>query len=111
MGLVAAALLYAGITAVLFRVLLPDLGTHLFSDPGDPLLLTAVIAWNARHLPLTDVHPNAALAAQAAEAAGAQGRFWEMHDLLFANQDALDVASLRRHAARLRLDADQFEKA
>ena len=62
-----------------------------------------------RHLPLTDVHPNAALAAQAAEAAGAQGRFWEMHDLLFANQDALDVASLRRHAARLGLDADQFE--
>lgn len=62
-----------------------------------------------RHLPLTDVHPNAALAAQAAEAAGAQGRFWEMHDRLFANQDALDIASLRRHATAVGIDADQFE--
>ena len=43
MGLGTAALLYAGITAVLFRALLPDLGTHLFSDPGDPLLLAAVL--------------------------------------------------------------------
>ena len=62
-----------------------------------------------RHLPLTDVHPNAALAAQAAEAAGAQGRYWEMHDLLFAHQDALDVAALRVYAHRLGLDADAFE--
>ena len=53
MGFAAAALLYATITAVLFRALLPDLGTHLFSDPGDPLLLTAVLGWNAGHLPLT----------------------------------------------------------
>jgi protein-disulfide isomerase len=63
-----------------------------------------------RHLPLTDVHPNAALAAQAAEAAGAQGRFWEMHDVLFASQDALDMESLRRHATRLRLDVERFEE-
>ena len=42
-----------------------------------------------RHLPLTDVHPNAQLAAEAAEAAGKQGAFWEMHDLLLAHQDAL----------------------
>jgi Na+/H+ antiporter NhaA len=62
-----------------------------------------------RHLPLTDVHPNAALAAQAAEAAGAQGRFWEMHDLLFEHQDALDPASLRRNAAQLGLDVPAFE--
>jgi Na+/H+ antiporter NhaA len=62
-----------------------------------------------RHLPLTDVHANAALAAQAAEAAGAQGRYWEMHDLLFAHQDALDVAALRGHAQQLGLDVDAFE--
>jgi Na+/H+ antiporter NhaA len=62
-----------------------------------------------RHLPLTDVHANAALAAQAAEAAGAQGRYWEMHDLLFAHQDALDVSALRGHAQQLGLDVDAFE--
>jgi hypothetical protein len=53
MGVAAAALLYAGITAVLFRALLPDLGTHLFPDPGDPLLLAALLGWNASHVPLT----------------------------------------------------------
>ncbi|HZD01677.1 MAG TPA: Na+/H+ antiporter NhaA [Actinomycetes bacterium] len=61
-----------------------------------------------RHLPLTDVHQRADLAAEAAEAAGAQGRFWEMHDLLFANQDALEPADLRQYAAQLGLDVDQF---
>lgn len=63
-----------------------------------------------RHLPLTDVHPNAALAAQAAEAAGAQGRFWEMHDLLFEHQDALDPGALRAYATQLGLDVDAFEE-
>ncbi len=47
-----------------------------------------------RHLPLSDVHPNAQMAAEAAEAAGAQGAFWEMHDLLFAHQDALTLLDL-----------------
>jgi protein-disulfide isomerase len=63
-----------------------------------------------RHLPLTDVHPNAALAAQAAEAAGAQGRWWEMHDRLFEHQDDLDPAALRGHAAALGLDVEAFEE-
>jgi Na+/H+ antiporter NhaA len=63
-----------------------------------------------RHLPLPDVHPNAALAAQAAEAAGAQDAFWPMHDLLFARQDALHVADLIRYAAELGLDAERFEE-
>ena len=63
-----------------------------------------------RHLPLSDVHPNAALAAQAAEAAGAQDAFWQMHDRLFANQDALQPADLRRYAAELGLDTDRFEE-
>ncbi|MGH2473752.1 MAG: Na+/H+ antiporter NhaA [Candidatus Limnocylindrales bacterium] len=62
-----------------------------------------------RHLPLVDVHPNAALAAQAAEAAGAQGRFWEMHDHLFEHQDALTPADLRRYAADLGLDVATFD--
>ena len=62
-----------------------------------------------RHLPLTDVHPNAALAAEAAEAAGAQGRFWDMHDRLFGHQDALQLTDLVSHAHELGLDARTFE--
>lgn len=61
-----------------------------------------------RHLPLPHVHPHAALAAEAAEAAAAQGRFWEFHDLLFEHQDALGFADLVRHARELGLDADRF---
>ena len=61
-----------------------------------------------RHLPLPDVHPNAALAAEAAEAAAAQGKFWEMHDLLFADQDALLLADLMRRAHQLDLDETRF---
>ena len=62
-----------------------------------------------RHLPLVDVHPNAALAAEAAEAAGAQGRFWEMHDALYRHQDALGLADLVGYARDIGLDADAFE--
>ncbi|HVU91644.1 MAG TPA: Na+/H+ antiporter NhaA [Jatrophihabitans sp.] len=61
-----------------------------------------------RHLPLTDVHPAAQLAAEAAEAAGAQGRFWDMHDYLLDRQDALDPEDLVRYAAELGLDVDRF---
>ncbi|MDT4956989.1 MAG: hypothetical protein QOD31_788, partial [Pseudonocardiales bacterium] len=61
-----------------------------------------------RHLPLTDVHPAAQLAAEAAEAAGAQGAFWEMHDLLLARQDALEFADQVRYAGELGLDVDRF---
>jgi Na+/H+ antiporter NhaA len=61
-----------------------------------------------RHLPLQDVHPHAALAAQAAEAAGAQGRFWEMFDVLFANQDDLELEDVERYAAELGLDGERF---
>jgi Na+/H+ antiporter NhaA len=62
-----------------------------------------------RHLPLTDVHGSAQLAAEASEAAAAQGRFWEMHDLLFDSQDKLTFDDLVDHAAALGLDVDQFE--
>ncbi len=61
-----------------------------------------------RHLPLTDVHPDAQFAAEAAEAAGRQGKFWEMHDLLLDHQDALRPRDLIGHAASLGLDTDRF---
>jgi protein-disulfide isomerase len=61
-----------------------------------------------RHLPLTDVHPQAQLAAEAAEAAEAQGAFWEMYDLLFHHQDALRRPDLIRYAADLGLDVERF---
>jgi Na+/H+ antiporter NhaA len=63
-----------------------------------------------RHLPLTDVHPRAMLAAEAAEAAAAQGKFWEMHDLLLAEQDQLTPDDLLRHASQLGLDTDRFSR-
>lgn len=61
-----------------------------------------------RHLPLTDLHPFAQPAAEAAEAAGAQGKFWEMHDALFENQGMLDEDTLPALAANLQLDAERF---
>ena len=61
-----------------------------------------------RHLPLTDVHPLAQLAAEAAEAASAQGKFWEMHDLLLAHQDRLRIMDLIRYAEQLGLDQERF---
>jgi protein-disulfide isomerase len=61
-----------------------------------------------RHFPLEGVHPHALLAAEASEAAGAQGRFWEMHDLLLARQSHLDAAHLREYAAELGLDLARF---
>jgi Na+/H+ antiporter NhaA len=61
-----------------------------------------------RHLPLTDVHPHAQPAAEAAEAAAAQGAFWEMHDLLLANAGQLQTRDLIRYADDLALDVDRF---
>jgi Na+/H+ antiporter NhaA len=62
-----------------------------------------------RHLPLTDVHPNGQLAAEAVEAAAAQGRFWEMHDRLLTHQDELTPIELYRHANAIGLDLEQFK--
>jgi Na+/H+ antiporter NhaA len=61
-----------------------------------------------RHLPLTDVHPRAQIAAEVSEAAAAQGAFWEMHDLLLANQDKLQPTDLMRYANQLGLDDDRI---
>lgn len=62
-----------------------------------------------RHLPMEDSHPHAFGAAIAAEAAGRQGKFWEMHNLLFANQHALRAEHLRGYAEELGLDLERFD--
>ena len=61
-----------------------------------------------RHLPLNDVHPHAQIAAEAAEAAADQGAFWEIHDLLLDNQDALQPDDLIAYAEQLGLDVERF---
>lgn len=66
------------------------------------------LCFGFRHFPLTNSHPYAQIAAEAAEAAGVQGKFWQMHDLLYAHQDALDVPHLARYAEHLGLDLPRF---
>jgi protein-disulfide isomerase len=63
-----------------------------------------------RHFPLTSIHPHAASAAAAVEAASLQERFWEMHDLLYHRQRALEDHDLRRYAGELRLDLERFDR-
>jgi Na+/H+ antiporter NhaA len=74
---------------------------ELLSDFGD-----LRYAW--RHLPLNDVHPHAQLAAEAAEAAAAQGKFWEMYDLLLSRQENLTLRDLVGYAEQLGLDVEAF---
>jgi protein-disulfide isomerase len=62
-----------------------------------------------RNFPLTQIHPHAQNAAEAAEAAGVQGKYWEMHDMLYENQTALDDPSLREYALALELDMERFD--
>jgi protein-disulfide isomerase len=64
-----------------------------------------------RNLPLAEIHPHATAAAELAEAAGMQGKFWEMHDLLFENQRALEPADLRRYVKKLDLDVGKLDAA
>jgi protein-disulfide isomerase len=68
----------------------------------------AVVEVVFRHFPLRSIHPHAQAAAEAAEAAALQDRFWEIHDLLFANQRQLETADLRRYAAQIGLDLEKF---
>jgi protein-disulfide isomerase len=63
-----------------------------------------------RNFPITTAHPDAERAAEAAEAAAGQGKFWEMHDLLYENQNNLGDEDLRAYAGRLGLDLDRFDK-
>jgi Na+/H+ antiporter NhaA len=74
---------------------------ELLSDFGD-------VRYVWRHLPLTDVHPHAQLAAEATEAAAKQGAFWELHDLLLEHQGALTVRDLMGYATSLGLDTERF---
>ena len=76
---------------------------ELLRDFGD-------VAYVWRHLPLNDVHPNAQRAAEAAEAAAAQGAFWEMHDLLLERQNELGYRDLIGYADQLGLDVERFEE-
>jgi Na+/H+ antiporter NhaA len=75
---------------------------ELLSDFGD-------VRYVWRHLPLSDVHTNAELAAEASEAAAAQGRFWEMHDQLLDHQGELRPRDLRAYAERSGLDLERFD--
>jgi protein-disulfide isomerase len=61
-----------------------------------------------RHFPLQEAHPHALLAAEAAEAAAAQGKFWQMHDILFQNQAHLKDKDLYRYATELGLDLARY---
>ncbi len=76
---------------------------ELLSDFGD-------LRYVWRHLPLNDVHPHAQLAAEASEAAAAQGKFWEMHDMMLAHQDQLTLREIMGHAQELELDIDRFKE-
>lgn len=61
-----------------------------------------------RHFPLEEIHPHALHAAETAESAGGQGKFWSMHDLLFENQSHLKLPHLRSYAERLELDLARY---
>jgi protein-disulfide isomerase len=76
--------------------------THVVREMGDDLRFAY------RHFPLSQIHPHAYQAAEAAEAAGVQGRFWEMHDLLFENQDRLSLRDVLTLATALGLDLERF---
>ncbi len=81
----------------------PALAEAIRNHPGKIRLVL-------KHLPLS-IHPDSALAHQAALAAGEQGRFWEMHDLLFANQSKIKLPDLLHYAQQLHLDVPSFQKA
>jgi Na+/H+ antiporter NhaA len=85
---------YCGQAEVVIRELLDEFGDELR------------YVW--RHLPLSDVHPHAQMAAEAAEAAAAQGAFWPMHDRLLESQDRLTARDLRRDAAELGLEVEHL---
>jgi protein-disulfide isomerase len=72
--------------------------------------LSGGIRFAFRHFPLTEIHPHALAAAAAAEAAALQDRFWDMHELLFHRQNALEDDDLQRYAAELGLDVSRFDQ-
>ncbi|MDF3301785.1 Na+/H+ antiporter NhaA [Streptomyces sp. K1PA1] len=87
---------YCGLAEPVVRALLAEFGDD--------------VRYVWRHLPLTDVHPDAQLAAEAAEAAERQGRYWPMHDVLISHQGDLRPPDLLRHAEATGLDTDRFRR-
>ncbi len=73
-------------------------------------ITTGKVVFAFRHLPLEEIHHSAMSAAEAAECAGRQGKFWEMHDLLFENQRSLENAALVNRARNLNIDVGVFSK-
>ncbi len=71
--------------------------------------LGADLRWVFRNFPLARIHPHALKAAEAAEAAGDQGRFWEMHSILFRHQKTLEIDDLCRYADEIGLDTEAFK--
>jgi protein-disulfide isomerase len=86
-----------------------------FCARSEPLILDALkqypdkVNFVYKHFPLTSIHPHAWGAANAAAAAQKQGKFWEMHEVLFANQKALDPTKLKDYAQQIGLDVQRFE--
>jgi protein-disulfide isomerase len=76
---------------------------ELLSQFGDRVRLAF------RNFPLTQIHPHAEMAAEAAECAGAQGKFWQMHDMLFEHQDALEAEDIVAYAQEVGLDLGRFQ--
>ena len=68
------------------------------------------VRFSFRHFPLVHIHPHALAASRAAEASAMQGRYWDMHDLLFHRQRALEDEDLRGYASELGLDLDRFDQ-
>ena len=99
---------------------LDEKADHVRGSPAGPLILEygdyecpysrQAFRFAFRHFPLTGIHPHAFAAAAAAEAAARQGRFWDMHELLFHRQKALEDGDLRRYAAQLGLDVAAFDR-
>ncbi|MFE5812394.1 Na+/H+ antiporter NhaA [Streptomyces sp. NPDC056479] len=87
---------YCGLAEPVVRELLADFGDE--------------VRYVWRHLPLPDVHPNAQLAAEAAEAAASQGRYWQMHDILISHQGDLRLKDLLRYAEEIGLDLDELRQ-
>jgi len=97
-------------------IALVEYGDYQCSHCGDAYLVVKAIqehlggrlCFAFRNFPLSNAHPYAEHAAEAAEAAGAQGKFWEMHDVLYENQDALHDEALVKYAESLGLDAPRL---
>ena len=84
------------------RLRMPVLASGVSRDRTGRAKPERGIRFAFRHFPLTEIHPHAFAAAAAAEAAALQGRFWDMHELLFHRQKALEDGDLRRYAAGAR---------